>query len=101
MRGIFCVDSTDYNTITATYNPDTSDTVNYRQVESEDEKADVLGSDQADPSDTFTTLLPKALYSCLKYKTDVDCQVLANLCTLKMYDPNSADCKALIEMSKS
>ena len=44
-------------------------------------------------------MLPKALYQCLKYEKDVDCQVLANLCTLKMYDPNSADCKALIDLS--
>ena len=66
------MDTADYNTVTSNYNPDTGDAVNYRQVETENEDA-TLGSDSADPSDTFSTLLPQALYKCLKYKTDIDC----------------------------
>ena len=64
-KGLFCVDQTSYNTITSTYSPDTSLTVNYREVETG--TSTTLGSDKADPSDTFTTLLPKALYECVKY----------------------------------
>ena len=68
---LFCVNSTDYNTLLASYNVDTADTVNYRNVESG--TTIVLGSDKTSPSDTFTTLQPKALYECLKYKTDKQC----------------------------
>lgn len=64
-KGLFCVNSTDYNAIVGSYNPDTSDTVNYREVETG--TSSTLGSDKTDPSDTFSTLLPKSLYECLKY----------------------------------
>ncbi len=30
LKGTFCVDSSDYNSVTANYNPDTNDAINYR-----------------------------------------------------------------------
>jgi hypothetical protein len=88
-----CLNSTDYSLVAGTYSPDTSDGVNYRDVETG--TSSTLGTDKNSPSDVFTTLLPLAIYECLKYQTPKQCQTLANLCTLTMYDPNSAACKAL------
>lgn len=92
-KGTFCVDQADYTAIVGTYNPETSDTVNYREVETG--VSTTLGSDKTDPSNTFTTLLPESLFTCLKYQNIKQCQILSNLCVLQMYDPNAAPCKAI------
>jgi hypothetical protein len=83
--------------VTSVYSPDTADAITIRELE-DAQSNDGLGKIPIERSDTFTTLLPQALYSCLKFKDDIQCQVLANLCVYKMYDSEAASCKALIKL---
>ena len=73
--GRFCVNSTDYNDITGTYNPSTSYSVSYDPVAA----GSGLSTATVSTSDTFNTLLPQSLYECLKFRNDDQCQILANL----------------------
>ena len=76
------------------------DAISYRDAETAG-NSDATGTISLSNSDTFGTLLPEALYNCLKYQTDVYCQTLANLCVLKMYDLSQASCKALYNLQTS
>ena len=88
--GRFCVNSTDYNDITGTYNPSTSYSVSYDPVAA----GSGLSTATVSTSDTFNTLLPQSLYECLKFRNDDQCQILANLWVYQMYNENEAPCSA-------
>ena len=72
LRSTFCVDETAYNTATVNYQPETEDSLTLRNAESstDDWDSDSLGTIPVNPSDTFTTLLPEALYSCVSFQDD-------------------------------
>ena len=65
---------------------------------------DILGTSNSETetlqeSDTMKHLQPQALYECLKYKYSKQCQILANLWVLHMYDENATPCAALKSVS--
>lgn len=93
-RGSFCVDPASYASVTNDYNPDTQDQFSFRDAEVLANN-DAAGSIPIGNSDTYSYLLPQALYECLQYQTKDQCQILANLCVYKMYDETAASCKAL------
>lgn len=95
-KATFCVNQADWSATTNDYSPDSMDRLTYRDVESASGSAD--GTINVNPSDTFTTLLPQALYECLKTQEARMCQILANLCVYKMYDQSQASCKVLADL---
>lgn len=44
-------------------------------------------------------LQPQALYECIKHQYYKQCQILANLCVLHMYNEGAAPCAALLDLS--
>jgi hypothetical protein len=96
-QSTFCVDSTLYDTATGTYNPGTSISIKYDPVTT----GSSLTTATVSVSDTINYLLPQALYECLVFKTDKQCQILANLCVYQMYNEAEAPCAAYRTMLTS
>lgn len=94
-QSTFCVNTAQWTTLQTTYSVETD--MSYGDVET---TSSSLGTSNVDNSDTLATLLPQALFECRNYKTQDQCQILANLCTYQMFDQGKAACKVLQDLQK-
>ena len=85
------------------YSPDRAGSVSYSEIETRTREGEVRTSVSGAPrsSGTDAHYYLKAAVGCSQWKNPQDCQTLANLCVLHMYDENAQPCKVYNDIADS
>ena len=87
--GDICIDSTEVAVIENEFSSETAANVIYLSHETSDD----VGTHSLSSSDTFEYYYLKSGYNCRQHKSLQDCQCLANLCVLQLYNQDTTVCQ--------